>query len=31
LLHGTTNDPFFEQLEHAVPELAERAWRITHA
>jgi aminoglycoside phosphotransferase (APT) family kinase protein len=26
-LAGTTEDPFFDKLEHGVPELAERAWR----
>jgi aminoglycoside phosphotransferase (APT) family kinase protein len=25
-LAGTTDDPFFDKLEHGVPELAERAW-----
>ena len=27
-LAGTTDDAFFDQLEHGVPEVAERAWRI---
>jgi aminoglycoside phosphotransferase (APT) family kinase protein len=26
-LAGTTDDPFFDKLEHGVPELAERAWQ----
>src|SRR5262249_768969 len=25
-LAGTTDDPFFDKLEHGVPELADRAW-----
>jgi aminoglycoside phosphotransferase (APT) family kinase protein len=25
-LAGTTDDPFFDRLEHGVPEIAERAW-----
>jgi len=25
-LAGTTEDAFFDKLEHGVPELAERAW-----
>jgi len=28
LLHGTTHDPFFEQLRTGVPELAERGWAL---
>jgi aminoglycoside phosphotransferase (APT) family kinase protein len=27
-LAGTTDDPFFDKLEHGVPELAERAWAL---
>jgi hypothetical protein len=27
-LAGTTDDPFFDLLEHGVPEIAERAWAI---
>ena len=26
-LAGTTEDPFFDRLEHGVPEIAERAWQ----
>ena len=26
-LAGTTDDPFFDRLEHGVPEIAERALR----
>jgi aminoglycoside phosphotransferase (APT) family kinase protein len=29
-LAGTTDDPFFDLLEHGVPEIAERAWAVAH-
>jgi aminoglycoside phosphotransferase (APT) family kinase protein len=29
LLAGTTDDPFFQLLEHGVPELAGRAWELS--
>ena len=30
-LAGTTDDPFFDRLEHGVPEIAERASRTALA
>ena len=30
-LAGTTDDSFFDRLEHGVPELAERAWETASA
>ena len=30
-LAGTTEDPFFDRLEHGVPELAERAWQAARS
>ena len=30
-LAGTTDDPFFDKLEHGVPELADRAWETACA
>jgi len=29
LLAGTTDDPFFQMLDTAVPEIAERAWAVS--
>ncbi len=29
-LAGTTEDTFFDLLEHGVPEVAERAWAVAH-
>jgi aminoglycoside phosphotransferase (APT) family kinase protein len=30
-LAGTTDDPFFDRLEHGVPRIAERAWAIAQS
>jgi aminoglycoside phosphotransferase (APT) family kinase protein len=30
MLDGTTDDPFFQQLQDGVPELAERGWACGH-
>jgi aminoglycoside phosphotransferase (APT) family kinase protein len=30
-LAGTTDDPFFDKLKDGVPEIAERAWALTHS
>jgi aminoglycoside phosphotransferase (APT) family kinase protein len=30
-LAGTTDDAFFDLLEHGVPEIADRAWNVTSA